>query len=73
MHLGDKNKAETISPCGIVAHNLKTTLESAIPDRPRKIAKDKQGKDRLCDVAVKFARVSAAAWGLSCPRVWEEL
>lgn len=60
-----------ISLCGIVLHYLKTTLESGIPDSPRKIATDKQGKDRLCDVAVKFAEggVSAAACGLSGPRV----
>ncbi|KAJ5197059.1 hypothetical protein N7449_007538 [Penicillium cf. viridicatum] len=67
------HKAEMISPSGIVLHYLKTTLESGIPDSRRKIATDKQGKDRLCDVAVKFAEergVSAAACGLSGPRVW---
>lgn len=54
-----------IPPCGIVPHYLETTLESAIPDSPRKIATDKQGKDRLVDVAFQpQLRV------YQVPRVW---
>lgn len=59
-----------IPPCGIVPHYLETTLESAIPDSPRKIATDKQGKDRLVDVAVQSRGFQPQPRVYQVPRVW---
>ena len=64
------HKAEMIPPCGIVPHYLETTLESAIPDSPRKIATDKQGKDWLFGVAVQSPGFQAQLRVYQVPRVW---
>ena len=59
-----------ISPFGIGARYLKTTFESAVTDSPGKVAKSKQGKDKLCDAAVNLPGFQPQLGVYQVPRLW---